>query len=94
MFIFFKSVFYAVQNEKQKEVLKLIGESIKTHRLQNCISRCQLALDLNTDEKHIRRIENGEVNATILSLIKICKSIKLDFAFLDEIKIDSKFFEY
>lgn len=94
MLFFFKSEFYHVLNENQKNVLKIIGEKIKSHRLSKGISRTQLAIDLNTDEKHIRRIENGEVNPTLISLFKIFKSLELNFSTLDELSIENDFFKY
>lgn len=50
-------------------------------------------MELNTDEKHIRRIEKGESNSTIISLLKIFYVLKIDIQVLSKIKIDKGFIE-
>ena len=81
-----------VRNKKQLIILKKIGETVKKHRLAQGYSRTQLAIELNSDEKQIRRIENGEVNPTIITLLKIFHVLKIDFEFLDTLKIDQSLY--
>lgn len=66
----------------------MIGKKIATHRKKKKVSRLQLALLLNTDEKQIRRIENGEVNPTVLTLLKISHVLDMSLAFLDDLPVD------
>ena len=82
-----------MRNKKQELALIKIGEIIKKQLLLLKISRTKLALELNTDEKHIRRIENGESNSTIISLLKIFYVLKIDIQVLSKIKIDKGFIE-
>jgi len=58
------------------------------------LSRTAVAIELNTDEKQIRRIENGEVNPTLISILKICFVLKIDAdEILKQIKISDDFLE-
>lgn len=81
-----------MRNKKQQVILKKIGEVVKKQRQALGYSRTQLAIELNSDEKQIRRIENGEVNPTIISLLKIFYLLKIDFEILNNLKIDKSFF--
>jgi transcriptional regulator with XRE-family HTH domain len=60
-----------------KELLKL-GESIRKKRVELKISQAQLAFELGTDGRHIRRIEKGEVNVSFLTLKKISISLNIE----------------
>lgn len=77
-----------MRNEQQNKVLTIIGKKIAAHRKKKKVSRLQLALLLNTDEKQIRRIENGEVNPTTLTLLKIRHILNMSLSFLDDLPID------
>ncbi|MCA0431547.1 MAG: helix-turn-helix domain-containing protein [Bacteroidetes bacterium] len=52
------------------------------------LSRTQLAIQLNTDEKQIRRIESGEVNCTMLTFLKLCYVLQLEPKELLDIKLN------
>ena len=60
-----------------KELIKL-SESIRKRRIELKISRTQLAFELGTDGRHIRRIEKGDINVSYLTLQKICVSLNLN----------------
>ena len=83
-----------MRNNKQQAVLKKIGIEIYKQRQKKKITRTQLAIELNTDEKQIRRIEGGEVNPTILTLFKICYVLEFDISFLEKIKIGDDFIDH
>ena len=51
--------------------LILLGAMIRKRRVGLKISQAQLAFELGTDGRHIRRIENGDVNISYLTLKKI-----------------------
>lgn len=65
-----------------KDLVKL-GALIRKKRIDVKMSQAQLAFELGTDGRHIRRIESGEVNVSYLTLKKICDSLnlKLDVLF-------------
>jgi transcriptional regulator with XRE-family HTH domain len=53
--------------------LQQIGANIRRIRSEKTISRSQLAYEIGTSEKHLSRIEAGEVNSGILTYIKIAR---------------------
>ncbi len=56
--------------------LKELGENIKKKRITQKVTQAQLAFELGTDGRHIRRIEAGEVNPTFLTLKKIAEVLE------------------
>ena len=77
-----------MRNKKQDLVLKKLGLVIYKQRQFKKLSRTQVAIHLNTDEKQIRRIESGEVNCTILTFLKLCYVLELSQDVLMEIKLN------
>lgn len=59
-----------LQND-EISLLKTIGNSIRKVRIKNKISQAQLAFEVKTDGRHIRRIERGEVNLSFVILFRI-----------------------
>ena len=57
------------------KILKQIGIRIKKIRLQQKLSRYQLAFEAKTSEKHIRQIENAEINTSIFKLFQIADAL-------------------
>ncbi|MFN8116794.1 MAG: helix-turn-helix domain-containing protein [Bacteroidia bacterium] len=53
--------------------LQQLGNNIRRIRTEKSISRAQLAYEIGTSEKHLSRIELGEVNSGILTFIKIAR---------------------
>jgi transcriptional regulator with XRE-family HTH domain len=83
-----------VRNESQNQILLNIGQVLLNRRKDLNINRSKLALDLGVDEKQIRRIESGQVNFTILSLLKLCVILKIDFSMFEQIVLDEKIIEF
>ncbi len=79
---------YGVRNKRQDFILKKIGTIVYKQRQLKKLSRTQLAIQLNTDEKQIRRIESGEVNCTLLTFFKLCYVLELNTDILDSIKLN------
>ena len=77
---------------KREIALAKIGDIVAKHRVEQGYSRTQLAIELNTDEKQLRRIESGAVNPTIITLLKIFHILKINTEVLNKIKIDKSFF--
>lgn len=57
------------------KILKQVGLRIKNIRLQQKLSRYQLAFEAKTSEKHIRQIENAEINTSIFKLFQIADAL-------------------
>ncbi|MFN8229697.1 MAG: helix-turn-helix transcriptional regulator [Bacteroidia bacterium] len=77
-----------MRNKKQTLILKRIGLLFFKQRQLKMLSRTQLAIQLNTDEKQIRRIESGEVNCTMLTFLKLCYVLQLEPKELLDIKLN------
>jgi transcriptional regulator with XRE-family HTH domain len=76
-----------VRNNRQDLILKKIGLTLYKQRQFKRLSRTQVAIHLSTDEKQIRRIESGEVNFTILTLLKLCYVLEINPSFLLDLKL-------
>lgn len=70
---------------KQKEVARLIGQSIRAIRLSKKITKRKIADLTGFDENNYGRFEDGLGNPTVKSLVKIC--IALDIELQDIIPI-------
>ena len=77
-----------MRNKRQELILKKIGLIVFKQRQLKCLSRTQIAIMLNTDEKQIRRIESGEVNCTVLTFLKLCYVLEIEPTILSEIKLN------
>lgn len=67
-----------MSTKARNKELKLLGLKIRSVREAQGISRAQLAFELDTTEKQITRIEYGEVNTGIMSIIKIAKILDVE----------------
>ncbi len=59
-----------------KELI-LLSAMIRKRRIHLKMTQAQLAYELGTDGRHIRRIENGDTNVSYLTLKKICDSFQI-----------------
>lgn len=60
--------------------LQQIGINIRRIRTEKGISRAQLAYEIGTSEKHLSRIELGDVNSGILTYLKIIRILDITLA--------------
>lgn len=60
--------------------LQQIGINIRRIRTEKSISRAQLAYEIGTSEKHLSRVELGEVNSGILTYLKIIRILNITLA--------------
>lgn len=67
-----------MSNKAKNKELKIIGLKLRAIREAQGVSRAQLAFELDTTEKQITRIEYGEINTGIMSIIKIAKILEVD----------------
>jgi ribosome-binding protein aMBF1 (putative translation factor) len=73
-----------VPKNKKDKILSLFGSRVFKIRTHQKISRVQLAFEINTDEKHIRLIEKGEINTGILNAYKIAQVLNVKVGTLFE----------
>jgi len=55
------------------DVIITVGKRIRKRRIANGLTMMDLAFETDMDYRQIGRIERGEVNFTIGTLLKICK---------------------
>ncbi|HKC69297.1 MAG TPA: helix-turn-helix transcriptional regulator [Bacteroidia bacterium] len=65
--------------------IKQIGENIRKYRLKKGLTQLDLAAACGFEESSIGRLENGNTNPTIKTLLKIAKA--LDIKLTDLVKI-------
>lgn len=74
---------YNVENEEQNRALVRLGLTIRKIREESTdFSQEKLALEVDLSENQIRRIEKGQTNPTVKSLLKIAKALKVDVKIL------------
>lgn len=71
--------------EQEKIFLIKLGQKITEFRRIQNLSKVQLAFEINTSESNIRRIEKGQVNVGIVTLLKIADALDITISDLTEI---------
>lgn len=66
-----------VNHKEHSEFLIAFGKRIEEIRKNQGLTKIQLAFEMNTGEKYIRRIEKGEVNITIKNLLKLSNALHI-----------------
>lgn len=67
-------------SEKGRKSLVLFGHRIRNLRISKGLSYRQMSLLCNVDHANIRRIEEGLVNPTLLTLEELAKGLDIDIA--------------
>jgi DNA-binding XRE family transcriptional regulator len=71
--------FYNMENEEHSKALVKLGLTIRKIREESTnFSQDKLGLEVDLSENQIRRIEKGQTNPTVKSLLKIAKALKID----------------
>lgn len=76
--------------EEQSVHLKLIGDQIRKARLRKDWNQIDLADQVHMTQRKISKIENGKVNVTIETLLKIAKALGIDKIDLGLNKVEKK----
>ena len=64
--------------------LDILGKRIRARRRELGLSQEGLAHEAGLDRSYVGRIERGEHNLTFTALIKLCRALKCDVAFLTQ----------
>lgn len=68
-----------MENDEQSKVLIKLGLTIRKIREESTsFSQDKLGLEVDLSENQIRRIEKGQTNPTVKSLLKIAKALNVD----------------
>lgn len=66
-----------VNQKEHSEFLIALGKRVEEIRKHQGLTKIQLAFEMNTGEKYIRRLEKGEVNITIKNLLKLSNALHI-----------------
>lgn len=66
--------------QQGKKHLQLIGNNIRKKRNELCMSQQELADNADVAKSTIQRIEKGEMNPSILTLINISLALEIDLS--------------
>lgn len=84
-YFFVKQEFYLMENDNQdKELIKLGATIRKLREETTSFSQEKLGLEVDLSENQIRRIEKGQTNPTVKSLLKIAWVLKVNIKDLFE----------
>ena len=67
-----------MEDNRYESILKMIGKNIRTIRNSKGLSMEALANEANIEFRQLGRIERGEGNTTVASLVKIADALKVD----------------
>lgn len=85
--LFLVTSYLLVINQHDKIYLQKIGLRISKLRLQQKLSKVQLAFEINTSESNIIRIEKGQINVGLITLKKIPEALHISLSdFFSEIE--------
>jgi len=75
--------------KKKKEIRKLLGAHLKKHRLEvlKIQSVRQLSFSSNLDQSKLSKLEKGQIDVRLDTLIEIALTYKLNLAGLFDFKI-------
>lgn len=60
---------------KKAEFIKKVGENIKAFRTRQGISQAQLAFEASIPREQVGRIERGQINTSIKTLLAIAEAL-------------------
>lgn len=67
-----------MSKNKGSDILNSLGENVKKLRTKKELSLRQLAALCNVDHSVIAKIEKGEINITILTLVELAKGLEVN----------------
>lgn len=69
-----------MEDNRYEAALKMIGKNIRTIRNSKGLSMEAVANEANIEFRQLGRIERGEGNTTVVSLLKIAVALKVDIS--------------
>lgn len=77
--------FYTVIKDEKYKALVALGATIRRIREETTnFSQSKLAIEIGLSENQVGRIERGESNPTVKTLLKIAKALKVELRSLFE----------
>jgi transcriptional regulator with XRE-family HTH domain len=69
-----------VKHNKDNDYLKALGANIRLIRKSKSITMEELANEAEIEYRQLGRIERGEINTSVLSLLKLSECLGVDIA--------------
>lgn len=69
-----------LSEKRQDRALVALGKAIRTARLSRGISQEKLALIAEVDRSYVGRIERGDNNAALLTLVRLASALDMTVA--------------
>ena len=66
-----------LSKQRQDPTLVSLGEAIRRTRLERGISQESLALLADVDRSYIGRVERGDNNVAVLTLVKVARALEV-----------------
>ena len=63
----------------EQTIQQKVGKRIQEIRIQKDISQQELASKCNFEKSNMSRLENGNANATLSTLEKVCNALQIDY---------------
>jgi transcriptional regulator with XRE-family HTH domain len=67
-----------VEENHHKIFLKHVGDNIRKIRTDKGLSMVKLANEANIEYRQLGRIERGEINTSLISVLKIANALNVD----------------
>jgi len=80
-----------VTKVRDEKILIKFGENIKFLRKEQNISQSQLGFEANIPREQVGRIERGQVNTTLSTIIAISKALKIHPKKLMDLNYEDEF---
>ncbi|GAC1562729.1 MAG: hypothetical protein NVS3B13_36090 [Mucilaginibacter sp.] len=69
-----------MEENRYKTFLRTVGNNVRSIRISKGLSMEAVANEANIEYRQLSRIERGEVNTTITSLLKIADALKVNIS--------------
>lgn len=70
--------FYPVINIKNEDFIKAFGKHLRKLRKQKKLTQEELAIDCNISISQVSRIERGEINTTLSTLLVLATALEIE----------------
>jgi transcriptional regulator with XRE-family HTH domain len=69
-----------VKGSEQEQYLKMVGQNLRRLRKARGFTMEGLAHEADMEYRQLGRIERGEINTSILSLLRVCEALHVDIS--------------
>jgi transcriptional regulator with XRE-family HTH domain len=67
-----------VKQKIQDAYLKRVGQTLRRKRKEKGFTMENLAMEAEMEYRQLGRIERGEVNTSLISLLRLCEALKIE----------------